>query len=101
MSKSKNIEMIPCPEGMPFNEYMILLAEGGFVYKPNSGYGKILFVNKQNRIPIAQLHKAEKGINGKINIVGHDGNYPCPICNGRTRTEKCELEYYIALLYYQ
>ena len=66
IAKSKDIKMIPCPEGMPFNEYMILLAEGGFVYKPNSGYGKILFVNKQNRIPIAQLQKAEKGIKEEI-----------------------------------
>ena len=66
IAKNKDMEMIPCPEGMPFNEYMILLAEGGFVYKPNSGYGKILFVNKQNRIPIAQLHRAEKGIKEEI-----------------------------------
>ena len=59
---------IPCPEGMPFNEYMILLSEGGFLFKPNSGYGKVLFVNKQKRVAISDLQKAEKGIKEEIFI---------------------------------
>lgn len=47
----------PCPPGMDINEYLVLCTDGGFLYRPKSGYGSFCFINSQTRIARTELEK--------------------------------------------
>lgn len=59
-------EEIPCPEGMDFNQYLVLSTEGGFLYKPHTGYGAFVFVNSQNKVSTDEIKKIQAVISDEV-----------------------------------
>jgi hypothetical protein len=66
----------PLPPGMTARDCLILITTGGYVYVPNSGYGKLLFLNSQTRVPPRELEQAKKIINDEIFIAVELANKP-------------------------
>lgn len=59
---------IGVPDGMSIVEFSLMRSAGGFVFKPKSGYGKMLFLNSQKRVSEKDLAPVVKEINHQVFI---------------------------------